>query len=534
MSLTEIKLNKNARVALEKGVDEVADTVKVSLGAEGKNVVIPHRAGGYIITKDGVSIAREINPEDKYAGIGAALIKEACHRTNREAGDGTTTSAVLTQAIFKEGLKMLDKGHSSVKIKKGIDKAIESVLYYLDYVSEEVTNKKGLKSVASISANNDEELGEFISEAFDSIGKHGLVLTEVSDTKKTSVEVKEGIQLDSGFLNTAFITDRIKDKCVLEDTFVLLHKGKIEKGDEVIKLLDSVFKTKEGKLLIITDDIDPFVLSVIIQNIESGSIAGKICVVKAPQILKIHKEMLGDIAAFTGASIVSDRAGRKIRPDVLGKLDKAVVTETSATLIGNVGNLSSTVSEIEQKIESTDNEFEKKDLQERLSRITGGVAVISVGAKTDSELKEKQDRIEDSINATRAALEEGIVAGGGVALYEAGINLQEEVNLIEKSSWIKRLFNIKGNSEVAGKKIVADACKEPLKQILENAAIKFNSGDYAVGLGEGTNVLTGEVINMIDEGIIDPKKVTRCALENAASVAGMFLTTEAVVSRLEK
>jgi chaperonin GroEL len=515
---TTIKFNNEAREALKRGVDAVANAVKVSLGAEGRNVIFPVQVGtsySYIISKDGVSIAKSISPRDEYERIGAEVVKEAARRTNSQAGDGTTTATVLAQSIFEKGLNLLSSSDniSSVELKRGIDQATKDIVAYLDKVSKKVS-KSDLESVATISANGDTELGKIIAKAFNKIGKHGTVVTAVSDTSDTYVELRDGVQLDRGFYHQNFITNKVKDICELDQPFVLLHKGKLEKGDAIVSLFSAVFSQPKNTLLIIADDVDPFVLSTILENVKKGAIAGKICLVKTPQILKIEKDLMNDISVLTGATVVSDVEGVKLRPEVLGRLSKCVISEKDSLLVGNADNLIGLVSELKEKISATKNQFDKLELQERLSRITGGVATLYVGAKSDSELKEKQDRVEDSINATRSALEEGIVAGGGVALDNAASSLMS-VSPVELSAF------------EAGYHIVLESCSAPARQICDNAGREYCSYNSE---GYGINVKTGEFVNMIEEGIIDPKKVTRCALENAASVAGTFLTTEAVVT----
>lgn len=413
---TQIKLKKDARAALKLGVDEVANTVKVTLGAEGKNIIFPNPHNeGYTISKDGVTIAKSINPKNTYAAIGASLIKEAAARTNLEAGDGTTTATVLAQSIFNGGLKLLDQDLSAVQLKRGIDAAAVDIVKLLNKSAKKV-NRNNLRSIATISANGDEELGKYISQAFNKIGKHGKVITETSDTVDTYVELKEGVILERGWTSPVFKTDAIKDVSILKDPFIMLHRGKIEKGDEIVDLFDKVFAHPNGVLVIITDDIDPFVHSVISQNVIKGAIRNKICVVKMPQILKIHKDLLNDLAVLTGATIISDEMGTKISLENLGRIKKSIINEKETVLVGDQGNLVEVIDEITAKIQLTKNRYDKEELQERLARITGGVATLYVGAKSDSELAEKKDRVEDSINATRSALEEGIVAGGGIAL----------------------------------------------------------------------------------------------------------------------
>ena len=483
------------------------------MGAEGRTVIIPTKSRGYIATKDGVSIARAILPKTELGKIGAGFVKEACNRTNTQAGDGTTQAAVLIQAIYNEGLELLNNGASPVKVKAGIDQAVIDVVNRVKKDSTKVS-KRNLKNVSTISVNGDAELGKLIADAFNKIGENGVVLTQVSDTKDTTIEVKEGLQLDNGFVASEFITDPIKGECVLDDAYVLLNKGKIQKGDPIVKLFDALWSTgKDNKLVIITDDIDPFVLSTIKENINNGAIAGKICVIKTPQILKIHKDLLKDIAVLTGAKIVSSETGNKLGADCLGRLQKFICTQTESFLVGDVGNLSSTIAELGDRIKAETNEFEKAELQERLSRINGGVATLLVGAQTDSELREKQDRIEDGINATRAALEEGILPGGGVFLAQLALELF--VDDQPEDDYLK------------GYNLVIGALTAPYLQILSNADI---NEDIQSDKGFGVDVVTGNIVDMAKAGIIDPAKVVRCAIENAGSIAGTFLTTEAVVA----
>lgn len=443
------------------------------------------------------------------------MIKEAARRTNNYAGDGTTTATIIAQSIFEQGLGLIDAEAkiSSVDLKKGIDQATKDIVAYLDKVSKKVS-KSNLKNVATISANGDVELGDIIAKAFNKIGKHGTVVTDISDTADTYVELRDGVQLDRGFYHQAFITDNIKDVCQLDEPYVLLHRGKLEKGEAVVNLFKQIFSVPANRLLIITDDIDPFILQTMVQNINDGVIRDRICVVKTPQILKIEKDLMSDIAILTGAKVVSDVDGVKLRPEVLGRLKKAVMTDRETLLVGNADNLTGLTSELEEKISITKNKYDKLELQERLSRITGGVATLYVGAKSDSELKEKQDRIEDSINATRSALEEGIVPGGGVALSDASLDLRK--NLAGDDAFNK------------GYEIVLNACLTPSGQICENAGM-VNVIDVDER-GSGMDVKVGRRVDMIKAGIIDPAKVTRCAIENAASVAGTFLTTEAVIA----
>tara|TARA_R110002167_G_scaffold43330_4_gene130962 strand:- start:14525 stop:16093 length:1569 start_codon:yes stop_codon:yes gene_type:complete len=517
---TTIKFNAEARLALKKGVDAVANAVKVSLGAEGRNVIFPVKVGNgysYIISKDGVSIAKSITPTDENERIGAEMVKEAARRTNFLAGDGTTTATVLAQAIFESGLKALDENNrlSSVDLKRGIDEATKDIVAYLNKVSKKVS-KSNLANVATVSANGDRDLGKIIAKAFSKIGKDGTVITAVSDTSDTYVELRDGVLLDRGFYHNSYITDPVKDICELNDPFVLINRGKLDKGEAIVELFKSVFSTPSNTLLIITDDVDPFVLGTITENINKGAIKGRICLVKTPQILKIERDLMGDVATLTGATVVSDVDGTKITPSNLGRLKRCRVSDSDCLLVGNADNLTGLIAELKEKISITKNKFDKAELQERLSRISGGVATLYVGAKSDSELKEKQDRVEDSINATRSALEEGIVSGGGVALANAAAFLAAQTVVEDGISAFDK-----------GYAMVLDACTAPISQICDNAGFKYSPQGL---VGEGMNVKTGKVVDMMDEGIIDPCKVTRCAIENAASVAGTFLTTEAVIS----
>ena len=513
---TQVKLNQEARAALKQGVDLVANTVKVTLGAEGRNVIFPSPHGqGYVISKDGVSIAKSINPKNEIAAIGASLIKEAAARTNLEAGDGTTTATVIAQSIFNAGLKLLNEGLSPVQLKRGIDAAVVDVVKLLNASAKKV-NRSNLKNIATISANGDEELGKFISQAFNKIGKHGMVITENSDTSDTHIDLKEGVILERGWTSPVFKTDVIKDVSILNEPFIMLHRGKIEKGDEIVDLMDKVFSHPDGFLIIITDDIDPFIHSVISQNVIKGPIRNKICVVKMPQILKIQKDLLDDLAILTGATIISDEMGTRISVENLGRIKKSIANEKETILVGDESRLTEVIDEIKAKIQLTKNKYDKEELQERLARITGGVVTLYVGAKSDSELNEKKDRVEDSINATRSALEEGIVAGGGIALCNIANKL------------ISRDLEGESDYEI-GYQLVIASCFIPAIQICLNADLESVLDEH----NKGMDVKTGKVVDMFKAGIIDPKKVTRCALENAASVAGLFLTTEGVVARIQ-
>jgi chaperonin GroEL len=509
---TQIKKGKEARQLLQEGVNEVADTVKLTLGAGGKNVFIPNNRNGYDITKDGVSIARQIEPVDPYVKLGAAAIKEAAEKTNKEAGDSTTTTAVLAQAIFNGGVELLDQGHKASVLKAEIDSYVKEVVAELDALAIPVT-PENLVNIATISANGDKELGELIASAFNKIGENGVVLSAVSDTPETYYEHTEGIQLDQGTTSPLFYTDLVREECVFENPLVLLHKGKLSDRNGLITTIEAVMGQNK-KLLIITDDIEPTIASLIIQNIKNGSLLHKVCLVKSPQILKIQKNMLDDIATLTGATIVSDLANTKIQVRNLGRLEKCVIKETSSILVGDNKNLQDTIEILNQQISETKDLIEKNDLRERLSRITGNVVTIHIGATSDSELKEKADRVEDAINATRSALEEGIIEGGGVTLARICEEELMHTDTENPKDIIKNMFY--------------SCLREPLLQITKNAELMpINIPE--IMRGRGLNAKTGEYVNMVNAGIIDPKKAIRCALENAAYITGLFLTTEAIV-----
>lgn len=518
---TEVKYSAEARRALKEGVDMVANAVKVSLGAEGRNMVIPQKTGGMIITKDGVSIAKTILPTNIFTAIGASLIKEAAGRTNDQAGDGTTTATVLAQAIYNEGLKLVEEGASPVELKKGIDHASEQLVKILEKRSKKVS-KKNLKHVATISANGDEELGALISKAFNKIGKHGTVMTEESMNKETYVELRNGVVLDRGYTHPIFATDKVRGICELENPYILLHRGKLERSEAFIKLINSVFgKGTTNSLLIIADDMDPFNFSTIVKNVQEGRITNRVCIVKTPQIFKIEKDLMDDLAVLTGGTVVDRLSNSSLNSAALGRIKKATITDKDTTIVGDNDNVSGLVAELEQMIENENDKHEKQELQERHSRLTGGVATLYVAAKSDSELKERLDRVEDAINATRSALEEGIVPGAGIALIEAANEVFDTHDIGDQSESFHKGFDL-----------VMSAIVTPFEQILTNAGL--DPEDYTLDEGKGVDVTTGELVDLMDAGIIDPKKVTRCALENAASIAGTFLTTEGVVAPVDK
>jgi chaperonin GroEL len=504
---------------LKRGVDALANAVKVTLGPKGRNVVIGKAFGGPQITKDGVTVAKEIELEDAHENMGAQMVKEVASKTNDLAGDGTTTATVLAQAIVKEGLKNVAAGANPLDLKHGIDKAVESIIADLKRQSQEVgSNLDKIKQVASISANNDESVGELIAEAFDKVGKEGVITVEEAKGTDTHVDIVEGMQFDRGYLSPYFVTNSDKMTTDLDSPYILLYDKKISTMKDLLPVLEPV--AQSGKpLLIIAEDIDGEALATLVVNKLRGSL--KIAAVKAPGFGDRRKAMLEDIAILTGGTVVSEERGFTLENatmDMLGSAERVTIDKDNTTVVNGSGDtdaIKARVSQIKSQIETTTSDYDKEKLQERLAKLAGGVAVLYVGAASEVEMKEKKDRVDDALHATRAAVEEGIIAGGGVAFVRAKSVLDKV-----KSD---------NQDEKTGVAIVARAIEEPLRQIAENAG---NEGSVVVskvleGKGDfGFNAKTEEYVNMHKAGIIDPTKVTRIALENAASVAGMILTTE--------
>ncbi len=515
----DIIFDIESRDGLKRGVDALANAVKVTLGPKGRNVVIGKAFGGPQITKDGVTVAKEIELEDAHENMGAQMVKEVASKTNDLAGDGTTTATVLAQAIVKEGLKNVAAGANPLDLKHGIDKAVESIIADLKSQSQEVgSNLDKIKQVASISANNDESVGELIAEAFDKVGKEGVITVEEAKGTDTHVDIVEGMQFDRGYLSPYFVTNSDKMTTDLESPYILLYDKKISTMKDLLPVLEPV--AQSGKpLLIIAEDIDGEALATLVVNKLRGSL--KIAAVKAPGFGDRRKAMLEDIAILTGGTVVSEERGFTLENatmDMLGSAERVTIDKDNTTVVngsGDTDTIKARVSQIKSQIETTTSDYDKEKLQERLAKLAGGVAVLYVGAASEVEMKEKKDRVDDALHATRAAVEEGIIAGGGVAFVRAKSVLDKvkSDNLDEKT----------------GVAIVARAIEEPLRQIAENAG---NEGSVVVskvleGKGDfGFNAKTEEYVNMHKAGIIDPTKVTRIALENAASVAGMILTTE--------
>ncbi|MBD8007179.1 chaperonin GroEL [Bacillus norwichensis] len=516
----DIKFNEDARRAMLRGVDQLADAVKVTLGPKGRNVVLEKKFGSPLITNDGVTIAKEIELEDAFENMGAKLVSEVASKTNDVAGDGTTTATVLAQAMIQEGLKNVTAGANPVGVRKGIEKAVATAVEELHNISKQIEDKESIAQVASISSG-DEEVGQLIAEAMERVGNDGVITIEESKGFTTELDVVEGMQFDRGYASPYMVTDSDKMEAILEDPYILITDKKITNIQEVLPLLEQVVQ-QSRPLLIIAEDVEGEALATLVVNKLRGTFNA--VAVKAPGFGDRRKAMLEDIAILTGGEVITEDLGLDLKTasiQSLGRAAKVVVSKENTTIVegsGDSANIASRVNQIRAQLEETTSEFDKEKLQERLAKLAGGVAVIKVGAATETELKERKLRIEDALNATRAAVEEGIVSGGGTAL----------VNVYNK------VAGIEGEGDVAtGVKIVLRALEEPVRQIAQNAGLE---GSVVVDrlkkeeIGIGFNAADGEWVNMIDAGIVDPTKVTRYALQNAASVAAMLLTTEAVVA----
>lgn len=516
----EIKFAADARESMVRGVDILADTVKVTLGPKGRNVVLEKAYGSPLITNDGVTIAKEIELEDHFENMGAKLVSEVASKTNDIAGDGTTTATVLTQAIVREGLKNVTAGANPIGIRRGIEAAVATAVEALKAQASPVSNKAEIAQVAAVSSRS-EKVGEYISEAMERVGTDGVITIEESRGMETELDVVEGMQFDRGYLSQYMVTDNEKMVAELENPFILITDKKISHIQDILPLLESILQTSRP-LLIIADDVDGEALPTLVLNKIRGTF--NVVAVKAPGFGDRRKAMLEDIAILTGGTVITEDLGLDLKDatiEALGQAAKVVVDKDGTTIVEGAGNpeaIANRVAVIKSQIEGTTSEFDREKLQERLAKLSGGVAVIKVGAATETELKEMTLRIEDALNATRAAVEEGIVAGGGTAL----------VNVIDSVAKLE----LKGDDET-GRNIVLRALEEPVRQIAYNAGYE---GSVIIDklknseLGTGFNAATGEWVNMIETGIIDPVKVTRSALQNAASVASLILTTEAVVA----
>ena len=519
----EIKFNIQAREELKKGVDELADAVKVTLGPKGRNVIIEKKFGAPHITKDGVTVAKEIELEDPFQNMGAQLVKEVASNTGDDAGDGTTTATVLAQAIVNVGLKNVAAGANPMDLKRGIDKAVAKVVEGIKAQAQEVGDDfEKIESVARISANNDSEIGQLIAEAMKKVKKEGVITVEEAKGTDTTVDIVEGMQFDRGYISPYFVTNTEKMECEMDTPYILIYDKKISALKDMLPVLEATAQTGRP-LLIIAEDVDSEALATLVVNRLRGSL--KICAVKAPGFGDRRKEMLEDIAVLTGGVVISEEKGLKLESttiEMLGRAEKITVNKENTTIVNGMGSkdsIAARVAQIKAQIETTTSDYDREKLQERLAKLAGGVAVLYIGAASEVEMKEKKDRVDDALSATRAAIAEGIVPGGGVAYIRC----------------IPALDGLKGanEDETTGIEIVKRAIEEPLRQITANAGVEGAVVVQKVKDGEGDfgyNARTDTYENFFAAGVIDPAKVTRVALENAASIAGMFLTTECVIA----
>ncbi|MHA1133953.1 MAG: chaperonin GroEL [Alphaproteobacteria bacterium] len=527
MAAKDVKFSQDAREQMLKGVDVLANAVKVTLGPKGRNVVLEKAFGAPRITKDGVTVAKDIELEDKFENMGAQMLREVASKTADEAGDGTTTATVLAQAIVKEGAKSVAAGSNPMDLKRGVDLAVTAVIEALEDKSKKVTSNEEIAQVGTISSNGDEEIGRFISDAMQKVGNDGVITVEEAKSLQTELEVVEGMQFDRGYISPYFITDADKMRVELENPYILINEAKLSNLQSMLPLLEAVVQSGRP-LLIIAEDVEGEALATLVVNKLRGGL--KVAAVKAPGFGDRRKAMLQDIAVLTGGQVISEDLGIKldnVTLDMLGSAKKIVITKDDTTIVDGAGkkkDIEARVAQIRAQIEETTSDYDREKLQERLAKLAGGVAVIKVGGATEIEVKEKKDRVDDALNATRAAVEEGIVPGGGVALLRA----------------IEVLDGVKGanDDQKVGVNIVRRALQAPLRQIAENAG-----EDGAVVVGKildkdqysyGYNATTGQYGNLVKEGVIDPAKVVRTALQDAASVAGLLITTEAMVAELPK
>ena len=519
----EIKFDIKAREELKKGVDALSNAVKVTLGPKGRNVIIEKKFGAPHITKDGVTVAQEVELEDQFQNMGAQLVKEVASKTGDDAGDGTTTATVLAQAIVNTGLKNVAAGANPIDIKRGIDKAVAKVVEAIKAQAEEVGDDfEKIENVARISANNDSEIGQLIAEAMKKVKKEGVITVEEAKGTDTSVDVVEGMQFDRGYISPYFVTNSERMECEMDHPYILLYDKKISSLKDMLPILEATAQSGRP-LLIIAEDVDSEALATLVVNRLRGSL--KVCAVKAPGFGDRRKEMLQDIAILTQGVVISEEKGLKLESatiDLLGSAEKVTVNKENTTIVNGAGEkecIAERVAQIKAQIETTKSSYDKEKLQERLAKLAGGVAVLYIGAPSEVEMKEKKDRVDDALSATRAAVAEGIVPGGGVAYIRA----------------IKSLDGLKGDNEdeTTGIEIIRRAIEEPLRQIVANAGLEGAVIVQKVKDGEGDfgyNARTDQYENLLKSGVIDPAKVTRVALENAASIAGMFLTTECVIA----
>jgi chaperonin GroEL len=520
MAAKEIKFNEDARRSIQRGVKLLSDAVKVTLGPKGRNVILEKKFGAPTITKDGVTVAKEIDLEDKFENMGAQMVKEVASKTSDVAGDGTTTATILAEGIYREGLKTVTAGANAMEIKKGIDKAVESVVAYLQKISTPIKGSTDIAQVAAISANNDETIGKLIADAMEKVGKDGVITVEEAKGMETTLDVVEGMQFDRGYLSPYFITNPERMECVLEDAYILLYEKKISAMKDLVPMLEKV--AQKGKpIVIISEEVEGEALATLVVNKIRGTLS--CAAVKAPGYGDRRRAMLEDIAVLTGGKLISEDIGIKlenVQVSDLGRAKRITVDKENTTIVEGAGkkdDIQARIGQIKNEIEETTSDYDKEKLQERLAKLAGGVAVLNVGAPTEVAMKEKKARVEDALHATRAAVEEGIVPGGGVALIRA----------------LPDLAKMKlANDQQIGVEIVKRALEEPTRQLAENAG---KEGSVIVEqvkkekLNTGYNVMSEKFEDMVEAGIIDPTKVTRTALQNAASIASLLVTTEAVV-----
>jgi len=528
MAGKRIEFSENARAAILRGVNKLADAVKVTLGPKGRNVVIEKSWGGPMVTKDGVTVAKEIELQDRLENIGAQMVKSVAQKVAEEAGDGTTTSTVLAQAIFQEGLKVVSAGNSPIEVKRGIDRAVALVVEALQSLKRDTKGHTEIEQVAAISANNDPEIGKIIADAMEKVGTEGVITVEESQTAETELETVEGMQFDRGYVSPYFANNESRSQCIMNDAKVLIYEKKISATKDILKILEEIANAGRPPVVIIAEDIDGEALATLVVNVLRGNL--KVCAVKAPAFGDRRKEMLKDIAALTGATVVSEELGMNIQEvgmEVLGEAKRITISKDETTIVDGTGNesdIQERISQIRHQIEETESTYDREKLEERLAKLVGGVAVIRVGGGSEIEMKEKKARVDDALSATRAAVLEGIVPGGGTALVRAGrMALGDDV----------RFDNADQN---AGLDIIRKAIHAPLKRIVMNAGrdggVVVNKVFESDEPNFGFNAQTDTYGDLVADGVIDPTKVVRIALQNAASVASMMLTTEAMITEI--
>ncbi len=517
----QILFSEEARRAILRGVDQLAQAVKVTLGPKGRNVILDKKFGSPTITKDGVTVAKEVELQDPYENMGAEMVKEVASKTSDAAGDGTTTATVLAQAIYKEGLKNVTAGANPMELKRGIEKAVEAITEQLKKMSKPVKDKKEISQVAAIAANYDSTIGNLIADAMEKVGKDGVITVEEAKSMATTLEVVEGMQFDQGYLSPYFVTDADRMECVLEDPYILIHEKKISVMKDMLPLLEKIART--GKpLLILAEEVEGEALATLVVNKIRGTLA--CCAVKAPGYGDRRKAMLEDIATLTRGKAITEDLGLKLETislEDLGRAKRVTIDKDDTTIVegaGKTADINGRISQIKKQIEMSDSDYDKEKLQERLAKLAGGVAVINVGAATETEMKEKKARVEDALHATRAAVEEGIVPGGGIALIRCLSSLDK--------------LKLEGD-EATGVDIIRRALEEPVRQIAQNAGLEGSVVVQRVKSEKGNigyDVVQAEYVDMIEAGIVDPTKVTRTALQNAASIAALMITTEALIT----